>query len=155
MFFSSPFALPLEREFNPDIHCGVIDVTSRKPCTRSLTCKVTKSLLCMLQLSCINAFFFNFFFKENWAGNAQQFFLLSAMRIKAHLLDSQDDLTCSWHTCGGSKLQTSGWAFPTAATGWQLRAGVSRTHAVSSDGLPQRGAQRNWGACNDELYCEI
>ncbi|XP_006784665.1 ataxin-7 [Neolamprologus brichardi] len=28
-----------EREFNPDIHCGVIDVTSRKPCTRSLTCK--------------------------------------------------------------------------------------------------------------------
>ncbi|XP_030586253.1 ataxin-7 [Archocentrus centrarchus] len=28
-----------EREFNPDIHCGVIDVTSRKTCTRSLTCK--------------------------------------------------------------------------------------------------------------------
>uniref|UniRef100_A0A3Q0RG86 Ataxin 7 n=1 Tax=Amphilophus citrinellus TaxID=61819 RepID=A0A3Q0RG86_AMPCI len=27
------------REFNPDIHCGVIDVTSRKTCTRSLTCK--------------------------------------------------------------------------------------------------------------------
>ncbi|XP_054640893.1 ataxin-7 [Dunckerocampus dactyliophorus] len=28
-----------EREFNPDIHCGVMDVTARKPCTRSLTCK--------------------------------------------------------------------------------------------------------------------
>ncbi|XP_061788646.1 ataxin-7 isoform X1 [Nerophis lumbriciformis] len=28
-----------EREFNPDIHCGVADVTARKPCTRSLTCK--------------------------------------------------------------------------------------------------------------------
>uniref|UniRef100_H3D0N9 Ataxin 7 n=1 Tax=Tetraodon nigroviridis TaxID=99883 RepID=H3D0N9_TETNG len=33
-----------EREFNPDIHCGVVDVTTRKPCTRSLTCKV-KGLL--------------------------------------------------------------------------------------------------------------
>lgn len=30
-----------EREFNPDIHCGVVDVTARKPCTRSLTCKVS------------------------------------------------------------------------------------------------------------------
>ncbi|XP_014327779.1 ataxin-7 isoform X1 [Xiphophorus maculatus] len=28
-----------EREFNPDIHCGVMDATGRKPCTRSLTCK--------------------------------------------------------------------------------------------------------------------
>ncbi|XP_019736881.1 ataxin-7 isoform X2 [Hippocampus comes] len=28
-----------EREFNPDIHCGVVDVTARKTCTRSLTCK--------------------------------------------------------------------------------------------------------------------
>ncbi|XP_051270415.1 ataxin-7 [Dicentrarchus labrax] len=28
-----------EREFNADIHCGVVDMTSRKPCTRSLTCK--------------------------------------------------------------------------------------------------------------------
>ncbi|XP_047438879.1 ataxin-7 [Mugil cephalus] len=28
-----------EREFNPDAHCGVVDITSRKPCTRSLTCK--------------------------------------------------------------------------------------------------------------------
>nr|XP_020448613.1 ataxin-7 [Monopterus albus]XP_020448614.1 ataxin-7 [Monopterus albus]XP_020448615.1 ataxin-7 [Monopterus albus] len=28
-----------EREFNPDTHCGVVDVTARKPCTRSLTCK--------------------------------------------------------------------------------------------------------------------
>ncbi|XP_029948166.1 ataxin-7 isoform X2 [Salarias fasciatus] len=28
-----------EREFNPDIHCGVLDITARKPCTRSLTCK--------------------------------------------------------------------------------------------------------------------
>ncbi|XP_034023047.1 ataxin-7-like [Thalassophryne amazonica] len=28
-----------EREFNPDIHCGVLDMTDRKPCTRSLTCK--------------------------------------------------------------------------------------------------------------------
>ncbi|XP_051966888.1 ataxin-7-like [Xyrauchen texanus] len=28
-----------EREFNPDIHCGVMDITARKPCTRSLTCK--------------------------------------------------------------------------------------------------------------------
>lgn len=29
-----------EREFDPDIYCGVIDVETRKPCTRSLTCKV-------------------------------------------------------------------------------------------------------------------
>ncbi|TWW61790.1 Ataxin-7 Spinocerebellar ataxia type 7 protein -like protein [Takifugu flavidus] len=28
-----------EREFNPDIHCGVVDMTTRKTCTRSLTCK--------------------------------------------------------------------------------------------------------------------
>ncbi|XP_044934052.1 ataxin-7 isoform X1 [Mustela putorius furo] len=28
-----------EREFDPDIHCGVIDLDTRKPCTRSLTCK--------------------------------------------------------------------------------------------------------------------
>uniref|UniRef100_A0A3P9KKG7 Ataxin 7 n=1 Tax=Oryzias latipes TaxID=8090 RepID=A0A3P9KKG7_ORYLA len=28
-----------EREFNADIHCGVLDITARKPCTRSLTCK--------------------------------------------------------------------------------------------------------------------
>ncbi|XP_012696682.2 ataxin-7 isoform X2 [Clupea harengus] len=28
-----------EREFNPDIHCGVVDLPARKPCTRSLTCK--------------------------------------------------------------------------------------------------------------------
>ncbi|XP_051804178.1 ataxin-7 isoform X1 [Acanthochromis polyacanthus] len=28
-----------EREYNPDIHCGVVDMTARKPCTRSLTCK--------------------------------------------------------------------------------------------------------------------
>ncbi|XP_026077195.1 ataxin-7-like [Carassius auratus] len=28
-----------EREFNPDIHCGVMDMTASKPCTRSLTCK--------------------------------------------------------------------------------------------------------------------
>uniref|UniRef100_A0A8C1KEA9 Ataxin 7 n=1 Tax=Cyprinus carpio TaxID=7962 RepID=A0A8C1KEA9_CYPCA len=28
-----------EREFNPDVHCGVMDMTARKPCTRSLTCK--------------------------------------------------------------------------------------------------------------------
>ncbi|KAG1949403.1 ataxin-7 [Pimephales promelas] len=28
-----------EREFNPDIHCGVVDMTAHKPCTRSLTCK--------------------------------------------------------------------------------------------------------------------
>ncbi|XP_033821865.1 ataxin-7 [Periophthalmus magnuspinnatus] len=28
-----------EREFNPDIHCGVMDLSARKPCTRSLTCK--------------------------------------------------------------------------------------------------------------------
>nr|XP_015202719.1 PREDICTED: ataxin-7 isoform X2 [Lepisosteus oculatus]XP_015202720.1 PREDICTED: ataxin-7 isoform X2 [Lepisosteus oculatus]XP_015202721.1 PREDICTED: ataxin-7 isoform X2 [Lepisosteus oculatus]XP_015202722.1 PREDICTED: ataxin-7 isoform X2 [Lepisosteus oculatus] len=28
-----------EREFNPDFHCGVLDLTTRKPCTRSLTCK--------------------------------------------------------------------------------------------------------------------
>ncbi|KAJ8259771.1 hypothetical protein GJAV_G00173230 [Gymnothorax javanicus] len=30
---------PSEREFNPDVHCGVVDLTGRKPCTRSLTCK--------------------------------------------------------------------------------------------------------------------
>ncbi|KAK1161420.1 ataxin-7-like isoform X1 [Acipenser oxyrinchus oxyrinchus] len=28
-----------EREFNADIHCGVVDMETRKPCTRSLTCK--------------------------------------------------------------------------------------------------------------------
>lgn len=28
-----------EREFNADVHCGVMDLTARKPCTRSLTCK--------------------------------------------------------------------------------------------------------------------
>ncbi|XP_039626661.1 ataxin-7 isoform X1 [Polypterus senegalus] len=28
-----------EREFNPDIHCGVVDQETRKTCTRSLTCK--------------------------------------------------------------------------------------------------------------------
>uniref|UniRef100_A0A3Q3VJE0 SCA7 domain-containing protein n=1 Tax=Mola mola TaxID=94237 RepID=A0A3Q3VJE0_MOLML len=28
-----------EREYNADIHCGVVDMTARKPCTRSLTCK--------------------------------------------------------------------------------------------------------------------
>ncbi|XP_068449699.1 ataxin-7 isoform X2 [Clinocottus analis] len=28
-----------EREFNADVHCGVVDITTRKPCTRSLTCK--------------------------------------------------------------------------------------------------------------------
>ncbi|XP_060926493.1 ataxin-7 isoform X2 [Limanda limanda] len=28
-----------EREFNADIHCGVVDITARKTCTRSLTCK--------------------------------------------------------------------------------------------------------------------
>ncbi|XP_037535170.1 ataxin-7 [Nematolebias whitei] len=28
-----------EREFNPDIHCGVMVAKAQKPCTRSLTCK--------------------------------------------------------------------------------------------------------------------
>ncbi|XP_064422323.1 ataxin-7 isoform X3 [Latimeria chalumnae] len=28
-----------DREFDPDIHCGVIDLETKKPCTRSLTCK--------------------------------------------------------------------------------------------------------------------
>ncbi|XP_077132007.1 ataxin-7 isoform X1 [Ranitomeya variabilis] len=28
-----------DREFDPDIHCGVVDVETKKPCTRSLTCK--------------------------------------------------------------------------------------------------------------------
>ncbi|XP_072845453.2 ataxin-7 isoform X1 [Pogona vitticeps] len=28
-----------EREFDPDIYCGVIDIETKKPCTRSLTCK--------------------------------------------------------------------------------------------------------------------
>ncbi|XP_066471101.1 ataxin-7 [Tiliqua scincoides] len=28
-----------QREFDPDIYCGVIDVETKKPCTRSLTCK--------------------------------------------------------------------------------------------------------------------
>ncbi|EHB15589.1 Ataxin-7 [Heterocephalus glaber] len=27
------------KEFDPDIHCGVIDLDTKKPCTRSLTCK--------------------------------------------------------------------------------------------------------------------
>ncbi|KAK7916736.1 hypothetical protein WMY93_012497 [Mugilogobius chulae] len=31
--------LTRKREFNPDIHCGVMDLSARKPCTRSLTCK--------------------------------------------------------------------------------------------------------------------
>nr|XP_023649737.1 ataxin-7 isoform X1 [Paramormyrops kingsleyae]XP_023649738.1 ataxin-7 isoform X1 [Paramormyrops kingsleyae]XP_023649739.1 ataxin-7 isoform X1 [Paramormyrops kingsleyae]XP_023649740.1 ataxin-7 isoform X1 [Paramormyrops kingsleyae] len=29
----------LPAEFNPDVHCGVLDLVARKPCTRSLTCK--------------------------------------------------------------------------------------------------------------------
>lgn len=33
-----------EREFDPDIHCGVIDLDTKKPCTRSLTCKVGRLL---------------------------------------------------------------------------------------------------------------
>ncbi|KAK5872879.1 hypothetical protein PBY51_013537 [Eleginops maclovinus] len=28
-----------EREYNADVHCGVVDMTARKTCTRSLTCK--------------------------------------------------------------------------------------------------------------------
>nr|XP_056716006.1 ataxin-7 isoform X2 [Euleptes europaea] len=28
-----------EREFDPDIYCGVVDMETKKPCTRSLTCK--------------------------------------------------------------------------------------------------------------------
>ncbi|XP_053545366.1 ataxin-7 [Bombina bombina] len=28
-----------DREFDPDIHCGVVDTETKKPCTRSLTCK--------------------------------------------------------------------------------------------------------------------
>ncbi|XP_053325327.1 ataxin-7 [Spea bombifrons] len=28
-----------DREFDPDIHCGVVDGETKKPCTRSLTCK--------------------------------------------------------------------------------------------------------------------
>ncbi|KAF3855943.1 hypothetical protein F7725_016666, partial [Dissostichus mawsoni] len=28
-----------EREYNADVHCGVVDLTARKTCTRSLTCK--------------------------------------------------------------------------------------------------------------------
>lgn len=36
----SGLSVASEREFNPDIHCGVVDMTTRKPCTRSLTCKV-------------------------------------------------------------------------------------------------------------------
>ncbi len=39
-FYFFFFSLKSEREFNPDIHCGVMDMTARKPCTRSLTCKV-------------------------------------------------------------------------------------------------------------------
>lgn len=41
LLITSQFCVPLtEREFDPDIYCGVIDVETRKPCTRSLTCKV-------------------------------------------------------------------------------------------------------------------
>lgn len=45
LWLMSPFSflslsLASEREFNPDIHCGVVDMTTRKTCTRSLTCKV-------------------------------------------------------------------------------------------------------------------
>ncbi|CAJ0917668.1 unnamed protein product, partial [Ranitomeya imitator] len=29
-----------EREFDPNKHCGVLDPETKKPCTRSLTCKV-------------------------------------------------------------------------------------------------------------------
>lgn len=39
--FCFHFVPPLEREFNPDVHCGVLDIGARKPCTRSLTCKVS------------------------------------------------------------------------------------------------------------------
>ncbi|KAM4652381.1 ataxin-7 isoform 2-T2 [Discoglossus pictus] len=28
-----------EREFDPNVHCGVVDTETKKPCTRSLTCK--------------------------------------------------------------------------------------------------------------------
>lgn len=39
-FLPSRLSVASEREFNPDIHCGVVDMTTRKTCTRSLTCKV-------------------------------------------------------------------------------------------------------------------
>lgn len=38
------YVLLTEREFDPDIHCGVIDLDTKKPCTRSLTCKVGEPL---------------------------------------------------------------------------------------------------------------
>jgi hypothetical protein len=41
-FFFLHFCLFLkpEREFDPNKHCGVLDPETKKPCTRSLTCKV-------------------------------------------------------------------------------------------------------------------
>lgn len=38
-FFYPPFC-QTEREFDPNKHCGVLDPETKKPCTRSLTCKV-------------------------------------------------------------------------------------------------------------------
>ncbi|EPY85694.1 hypothetical protein CB1_000353006 [Camelus ferus] len=45
-----------EREFDPDIHCGVIDLDTKKPCTRSLTCKtrdVVRPLRCQGICCCL------------------------------------------------------------------------------------------------------
>ncbi|NXU60217.1 AT7L1 protein, partial [Horornis vulcanius] len=40
LFFSCfPFSHQTEREFDPNKHCGVLDPETKKPCTRSLTCK--------------------------------------------------------------------------------------------------------------------
>lgn len=33
------------RVFDPNKHCGVQDPETKRPCTRSLTCKVTQTLL--------------------------------------------------------------------------------------------------------------
>lgn len=47
---------PPEREFNPDVHCGVMDVGARKQCTRSLTCKVSPTQLFFVCQKCPNIF---------------------------------------------------------------------------------------------------
>ncbi len=41
----------VDREYNPDIHCGVISKEDNKPCTRSLTCKVRVALPYVCQCS--------------------------------------------------------------------------------------------------------
>ncbi|NXC13583.1 AT7L1 protein, partial [Corythaeola cristata] len=54
---NKPYKRLSEREFDPNKHCGVLDPETKKPCTRSLTCKshvvfVQSTLLFLLQCLC-------------------------------------------------------------------------------------------------------